>query len=696
MGSEPHGLTRREMLKLSGMGGVAAGIAARPAHALFAFTPGSPESPKRKTVHDLGTLSWTVAGYDPYFSTLGQKPNFTGLSIPAVFPVAATVPGSVQMALLNARLIEDWNVGLNARKCEWVENREWVYQTSIPDAWLEAGAHLRLRFAGLDYCGDILLNNKTISSFKNSFIPHMVDLKDCMQATGNVVAVRLSPGPRWQGQVGYTSRFTEWKPRFYFWWDWTSRVVQTGIWDKVTLEVVRGAEIAELHCTTDVDLSSGHGQLKLWGQVDGGHTIRVRLMEGSTDLKHVEVSAQRFSQEGLEWQELQVALWWPNRMGKQPLYNVSVELLDEDRRIIDSQSRRIGFKHVEWRQTKGASADAEPYLCVVNGKPVFLFGANWTPIRPNFADVVKQDYVKRIDQYASCGINLLRVWGGAVLEREDFYDRCDESGLLVWQEFPLSSSGLDNYPPDGDVDILHLEQIAESYIDRRQHHVALLLWCGGNELQDDKDGVATKEPTLTIRNHPVIRRFQEIVTRRDPSRRFLATNPMGPVGMLNLKDCGQGKFWDAHGPWTFDGPAEGDWKTLWDHDDAMFHSEMGCPSTSPVSIIRRYKGDLSEVPGTNENPLWNRQSWWIDWPKFVTEKGREPTDLEEFVSWSQARQTAGLKIALTAAKSRFPACGGIIIWMGHDAFPCTINTSILDFDGNPKPVVAELAKIARS
>jgi beta-mannosidase len=114
-----------------------------------------------------------------------------------------------------------------------------------------------------------------------------------------------------------------------------------------------------------------------------------------------------------------------------------------------------------------------------------------------------------------------------------------------------------------------------------------------------------------------------------------------------------------------------------------------------VELIRKYKGDLKESPGTHQNPLWNRQPWWIDWPKFVQEKRREPADLEEFVTWSQARQAAALTLAARVVKSRFPACGGLIIWMGHDSFPCTSNTSIVDFDGNPKPAAIQLGKIFR-
>jgi beta-mannosidase len=194
-------------------------------------------------------------------------------------------------------------------------------------------------------------------------------------------------------------------------------------------------------------------------------------------------------------------------------------------------------------------------------------------------------------------------------------------------------------------------------------------------------------------------RFAQLVARDDPSRRFYITAPYGPEINFTPQNCGKGIIWDTHGPYDVDGPMGPSgisWKHLWEIDDAMFHSELGVPSASSAALIRRYKGDLPEMPATHQNPLWNRQPWWINWNQFVAEKGRDPQNLEEFVDWSQARQAAGLTMAARMLLARYPACGGMILWMGHDAFPCTANTSIVDFDGNPKPAAIELGNIFRS
>ena len=134
-------------------------------------------------------------------------------------------------------------------------------------------------------------------------------------------------------------------------------------------------------------------------------------------------------------------------------------------------------------------------------------------------------------------------------------------------------------------------------------------------------------------------------------------------------------------------------RRYWSHDDALFRSEVGAPGASSVDIIKGYAGGLPLTPGTVDNPLWRRTSWWIEWPTFVKEKGREPQSLDEYVTWSQERQAEALRIAAEACKSRFPRCGGFIIWMGHDSFPCTANTAIVDFEGRPKPAALALAEI---
>ncbi len=646
-----------------------------------------------KKRYELGELEWMLAGWTPYVWRQ-QLSIESGVSLNAeVTAVPARVPGSVQAALRDAGLLPDWDVGLNARECEWVENRHWIYTARLPDTWLERGRQIRLHALGVDYAGWVLLNGGEIDTFEGSLIPHVFDLTPYVRTEGNTLQLVFDCPPRWLGQIGYTSKMRQWKERFNYFWDWTSRLVQLGIWDDLFLEVTDGQEIGALHSVAHASLEAETGTLELRAEIRGerGSQVSVSLERDGAMLREERIPCDRFG-DGVRWDDLPVELWWPNGAGAQPLYTLHCRLLDADGAILDDCTRRVGFRDLRWEPCGGAPVEADPWLCVANGRPLFLQGVNWTPILPNFADVTPDDYRRLLRLYRDLGCNVLRVWGGAFLEKEIFYDLCDELGLLVWQEFPLSSSGLDNYAPDDPASIEALAEIAASYVERRRHHVSLLLWCGGNELQGPRhDGQPGQQP-LDF-SHQLIKRLAEVVAQRDPGRRFLPTSPSGPSFGGEEEHVGEGRHWDVHGPWHVTGDLETDYRRYWEQDDSLFRSEVGVAGASPVDLIREYRGDLPETPGTLHNPLWRRSSWWIDWPVFVAEQGREPESLEEFVSWSQERQRRALGIAARACKDRFPRCGGFIIWMGHDCFPCTANTAIVDFHGRLKPAAIEISSV---
>jgi beta-mannosidase len=654
-----------------------------------------------KQSYDLANLDWTLAGFIPFMWQLSPLSDIRTAANAEIPAIPACVPGSVQSALLSAGIIPDWNLGLNARLCEWVENRHWIFQAALPDAWtaIQTSERIQLHCLGLDDRGWVLLNGQQIGSFNGTFTPHCFDLTHAILPTGNLLQIVFDLPPRWLGQSGYTSQMTDWKPRYYYTWDWTSRVVQIGIWDTLSLVISDGAAIQQLKCTADARISDQTGILRASGRVAGVENggVELALKFESEILRSERLSAADFNANGICWEGLPVRLWQPNGTGSpedgaQPLYTLSCRLVTASGALVDEELRTVGFKHVTWQACEGAPDGADPWICVVNGQPLFLQGVNWTPIRPNFADVAEKDYRALVELYRDLGCNLLRVWGGAFLEKEIFYQLCDEYGLLVWQEFPLSSSGIDNWPPEDEASIAVLSAIAASYIARRQHHAALLCWCGGNELQGALDGGKQGIGKPVDLSHPLIRRFAEIVQANDPDRRFLPTSSSGPRFSVNPLEIGQGVHWDVHGPWKMDGTLA-EWAELWAKDDGLFHSEVGAPGASPVDIISGYSGGLPALPASNDNPLWHRTSWWIEWPEFVAEMGRDPGDLPEFVAWSQQRQARALEIVARALKSRFPRCGGVIFWMGHDSFPCTANTSIIDFYGRPKPAALAIRQV---
>ena len=649
-----------------------------------------------KTTYDLSNLSWSLTGHAPFSWRFGKSME-TGIDLRAeAGPVPAKLPGSVQRALLDAGLIPDWNAGLDARACEWVENRDWIFSAVMPDEWTGAGAAFIVNCEGLDGPGSLYINGTPTGEFDNAFIPHRFDITPHLKRSGNRIAFLFTPPPRWLGQIGYTSRITEMKPRFNYSWDWVSRLVQIGVWDSATLEVVTGGTIAGVEVRTETDSAACRGRVRARARFTdaGGLTVIAALELDGTAVVRVEHSPAEL-QAGITFDADDIGLWMPNGAGGRTVYTFRLVLVDQQGNVHDQAVRHVGFRTVEWRPCEGAPAGADPWICAVNGVPVFQRGVNWTPVRPNFADVPFEEVAKRIRLYADLGMNTLRVWGGAVLPGDDFYDACDQAGLMVWQEFPLSSSGLDNYAPDQPEAVATFTAVAETYSARRGHHPSLIMWTGGNELtgrpEEDPEGI--QRPLDT--DHPLLASFDALVSRRDPGRRFVPTSPSGPRFGASEEDFGKGLHWDVHGPWNLaDGGLEAH-RRYFAADDSLFRSETGAPGASPAEIIRRFSGGLSVTPGTRDNPLWARSGWWISWPEFVKEMEREPGSLEEYVEWSQERQAEALVIAARACLKRFPRCGGFIVWIGQDSFPCTENTAIVDFDGKPKKAALRLGELFR-
>lgn len=647
--------------------------------------------------YNLSKLEWELVGTKPHHWRMFEQIDEMRITHPENTPIKVNIPSSVQQALLDANLIEDWNIGTNYKNCEWVENRHWIYFVNLPDDFFQVGKKSKLVCKGLDDNGEILLNGSLIGKFDNAHLEYKFDLTSALKSNGNRLAIIFECPERYQGQIYWTSKTKLNKPRFYYSWDWCPRIVQIGIWDEVLLEVSDDVAIEQLYTNTSYSISDSKGKLTLKAQFTesvSNENVKVVL----TDIKGNAIINQVLDAQvlinGYEFQDLAILAWNPNGQGEQPLYQLNCTLLSNKNVELHTISRQIGFRSIEWLPCEDANPAADPWLLSVNANAIFIQGVNWTPIRTMFADVTEIQYREWLQKYKDLGANMLRVWGGATIEKECFYSICDEMGLMVWQEFPISSSGICSTPPDDDESIELMERIVESYIHRRHYHTSLVAWSGGNELYNKEN---TKPLDFT---HPILARAKEVVDRLDPDRRLMPTSPSGPTMFYDPALNGQGVQWDVHSPWWL--PFEpndtemSNIREYWESSDALFHSEAGVPGASSVELINKYRGKYPALPINVENPIWGQFSWWIENDKFkLTNNGNDPESIEEYVQWEQNRQTKGLSIAVESAKNRFPKCGGFLIWMGHDCFPCSANTSIIDFDGNLKPVAYELMKIWR-
>ncbi len=650
---------------------------------------------------DLAELTWDLYGWRPHTWRLGKSME-TGTTMQAdIGPIPARVPGSVQQALLDAGILPDWNVGLNSLSCEWVEHRHWDFTTTIPAGAIHPGQRVLLDAQGLDYSGWILVDCREIVPFTGALTPHLLELTEAL-SDGNQhqLSIVFDVPPPEQGQIGYTSKSRYFKPRYCYSWDWTPRVVPIGVWDAVRLKSAAQCAVDPIYTRTSLADDNRAGRVEVALQADALIVPPAEIGEVSVTLLDGEKIITRqsgiFNRERLDiiLDGISVEPWWPNGVGPAKTYTLRLEatVQGEAWRL----ERVIGFKRVRWLPCEGAPDGAEPWLCEINGTPVFLQGANWVPPRTCYPDSTDAEYRRLIELYRDMGCTCLRVWGGAILEKELFYRLCDEAGILVWQEFPLSSSGIDNWPPEDPGVIDELSQICISYIRRRAHHPSLLLWCGGNELLGGGGKGADSVPCDY--SHPCLAAMKDVVEHWDPARRFLPTSASGPWEWGSPERFGTGTLHDAHGPWGFGQGANNldEWRDYWVRDDALFRSETGMPGAHSLKMFRKYGGEANVWPPVTD--YWRHTAaWWAQWNRYRDKLGDLPEDeaLAEYIRLTQKEQAEAYVIAAAACKNRFPRCGGFLVWMGHDAFPCPANNAFIDFDRNPKPAYFALKRVFR-
>lgn len=424
------------------------------------------------------------------------------------------------------------------------------------------------------------------------------------------------------------------KSRFNYSWDWCPRIVPVGIWEDVYIKVYDYARITDFFPRTKAE-DDGTWKVTVDTEIDtsvsGEYEFVYRVMYSDRELfnKADKMMLLAAKQSKLfEFVLKDVEKWWPNGQGEQPLYKIELAIRKDDGVLCDCAAKKIGFRDVKFVQNKDAAEGAIPYTLVLNGKRIFMRGVNWVPISPFYGSVTKEQYRKYLQRFKDMNCNLLRVWGGAVLEKQEFYNTCDEMGLLVWQEFPQSSSGLNNTPPDEREFLKTLEEIATVFIKRRRHHASHIIWCGGNELM--WEGFRPVDET-----HANIRMLRELVEKLDGCKHFLPSSSSGPRFCADKKEFGKGVHHDVHGPWTYMGDVEQ--YTFFNGDDSLFRSETGCPGTSRLETLEKYKGSFSIWPPDKNNPYWaHRGLWWIQLEELTRLFGKWDENGEELEGYLKA------------------------------------------------------------
>ncbi|NIK54785.1 glycoside hydrolase family 2 protein [Kribbella shirazensis] len=582
----------------------------------------------------------------------------------------ASVPGSVVDDLWRANSVPDPYTGLNTRAIEWVSDRHWAYRHEFRLDPPPAGQQAFLCLDGVDHSAVVYLDGTELGRVDGMFVATRFDVTELVRTSAyHTLVVVVEPAPVSEPQVGHTAKVRAHKSRMTYGWDFCPRLVHQGIWQSVYVELTGPARITDLTVTAD----------RVLVRASGNDLVELTL----TDADGVVVAS---GDRALEVRDPRP--WWPNGSGTPYLYHLTATAYS-DGVVSDRREYEIGFRTVRFFRAEGAPDDAAPYGIEVNGRRIFAKGWNWVPLDLSYG-VPRPDRLGHLlDLAVDAGVNLLRVWGGGLIETPEFYAECDRRGLLVWQEFSQSSSGISSTPADDEDFVAMMRSQAEAIVPRLRHHPSLAIWGGGNELQAGEG-----EP---LNDAPVLTAVGDVVRRLDPGRLWLSTSPTGPafLNRLDLIEQAPDDQHDVHGPWEHQGLR--DHYALYDAGTAHLLSEFGVEGmTMPRSVAQAVPEPERRLP-TRGRPVWDHLGRWWNNETLVQESfGNRIRDLDTLGLASQFLQRDGLQYATEAHRRRWPRCVGTLPWQFNEPYPNAWCTSAVTHAGEPKPAYFGVSAAYRS
>ncbi|TDB67410.1 glycoside hydrolase family 2 protein [Arundinibacter roseus] len=478
---------------------------------------------------DLSGTGWTLGHTDQPISGLSELKTLKD-------EFETSIPNSVHWSYYKAGKLPHPYYHKNSEQYLFMDEKVWYYRKSFKKPAHTQTDVAFLCFDGVDYFARVWLNDSLLGVHEGMFGGPTVEVSRFLKDENELVvevragnwgqkATRLEDLPRegGTGERDYSKR-TGFNPRA------SGKIIKpwvisggsggeaffsVGMWQGVRLEIMPAFHLERPYLTTK-SLSATEGKVHLSLEVfANAHSLQKTLHPWqNTQLNHPNEKGSRYDPvegkwsvqveitpknpatkgsakpliqefqlklyEGRNWLEQDLtlpnpALWNPNGLGDANLYEVKLTLKN-DQKAVDQLSFDYGLRTIERVATAGPRTFDrwENWQFVVNGQKIFVKGMNFTP-QDILLDLPYERYRWTLEAAKKMGVQLIRIWGGGLLESDHLYDICNELGIMVWQDFPIGNQDTPGYPQD-----VWEAQVVQN-IFRLRNHPSLAVWCGGNE-----------------------------------------------------------------------------------------------------------------------------------------------------------------------------------------------------------------------
>ena len=597
--------------------------------------------------------------------------------------IPATVPGSIHTDLMAQGLIADPFLDDNERLLSWIGYCDWDYDCEFDWAATDK-KFTELVFEGVDTVASIYLNGTSLGEVANQHRSYRYEVQQLLKQGKNQLKVKFSSPIRYADRMsleyGYRPHVNHHpynsirKMAANFGWDWGIDTSTSGLWKPVYLESF-DTRIASVRPTLTLEGGTGIANVivELAGEPARSLTVKIGDQE-------IEVSDPVVGENKVQLKIENPKLWSTHLEGTPNLYQLRASL-GNGQEVFECQ---VGFRTITLEFPKDETGIGFEFH--LNGKPIFIRGVNWIPNDAFLHRITKESLRQRLTQAKAANINLIRVWGGGIYETEDFYELCNELGLLVWQDFLFACA---SYSEEGLGQEVEAE--ARQNISRIMKHPSLALWNGNNEnlwghqewnwqqrLQGKSWGAGFYYDLLP-----------SLVAELDPGRPYTPGSPFSPDTdkLHNDPSAGSVHIWDL---WN-----QKDYPHYLDYKP-RFVAEFGWQGPANWATI---KESISDEPLTPESPGMIIHQKAMSGNDKLTDglvnHFELPNDFENWHFAMQLNQANAIRFGLEHMRSEFPNCMGSVVWQLNDCWPVT-SWAAIDGKGREKPLYFSIAQAYES